>query len=147
MAKKIKRLINITDLIEAINDELYMDESTKAAFRSIVYQQPLINAVPVVHGRWMLESKAENSNGGHTHYCDHCHDYYTTDADSLYFCPRCGAKMIEVEQPGRNGWKMELVDGELKRVWGVINERFVKTRTEEDFPNCGAKMDGGVCDG
>lgn len=102
---------------------------------------------PVVHGRWMLESKTENSNGGHTHYCDRCHDYYTTDADSLYFCPRCGAKMIEVEQPGRNGWKMELVDGELKQVWGVINERFVKTRTEEDFPNCGAKMDGGVSDG
>lgn len=107
----------------------------------------LVEYSPVVHGRWMLESKAENSNGGHTHYCDHCHDYCTTDADSLYFCPRCGAKMIEVEQPGRNGWKMELVDGELKRVWGVINERFVKTRTEEDFPNCGAKMDGGVCDG
>ena len=92
------------------------------------------------HGRWMLESKTENCNGGHTHYCDRCHDYYTTEADSLYFCPRCGAKMIGVEQPGRNGWKLDFVDGEWKKVWGVINERFMKTRTEEDFPNCGAKM-------
>lgn len=92
------------------------------------------------HGRWMLESKTENCNGGHTHYCDRCHDYYTTEADSLYFCPRCSAKMIGVEQPGRNGWKLDFVDGEWKKVWGVINERFMKTRTEEDFPNCGAKM-------
>ena len=101
----------------------------------IIEKMPTIEATPVVHGRWMLEGS------GHTHYCDRCHDYYTTDADSLYFCPRCGAKMIGVEQPGRNGWKMELVDGELKQVWGVIKERFVKTRTEEDFPNCGARMD------
>ena len=101
----------------------------------IVENSPTIEATPVVHGRWMLEGS------GHTHYCDRCHDYYTTDADSLYFCPRCGAKMIGVEQPGRNGWKMELVDGELKQVWGVIKERFVKTRTEADFPNCGARMD------
>ena len=101
----------------------------------ITKKPPTIEATPVVHGRWMLEGS------GHTHYCDRCHDYYTTDADSLYFCPRCGAKMIGVEQPGRNGWKMELVDGELKQVWGVIKERFVKTRTEADFPNCGARMD------
>lgn len=96
--------------------------------------------IEVKHGRWMLESKTENCNGGHTHYCDRCHDYYTTEADSLYLCPRCGAKMIRVEQPGRNGWKLDFVDGEWKKVWGVINERFMKTRTEEDFPNCGAKM-------
>lgn len=108
---------------------------------------PTIEATPVVHGRWMLESTIENCNGGHTHYCDRCHDYYTTEADSLYFCPRCSAKMIGVEQPGRNGWKLDFVDGEWKQVWGVINERFMKTRTEEDFPNYGAKMDGGVSDG
>lgn len=108
---------------------------------------PTIEANPVVHGRWMRESKTENSNGGHTHYCDRCHDYYTTEADSLYFCPRCSAKMIGVEQPGRNGWKMDFVNGELKPVWGVINERFMKNRTEADFPNYGEKMDGGVSNG
>ena len=139
MANK-QRLIDADALVNRIRQEptdgMYTEEILEA-----IGEQPLIDAVPVVHGRWMLEGS------GHTHYCDRCHDYYTTDADSLYFCPRCGAKMIGVEQPGRNGWKMELVDGELKQVWGVIKERFVKTRTEEDFPNCGAKMNGGVSDG
>lgn len=89
MAKKIKRLINITDLIEAINDELYMDESTKAAFRSIVYQQPLINAVPVVHGRWTeLPSMAPE------YQCSECgQSYEWWEVSEAHYCPNCGAKM------------------------------------------------------
>ena len=85
MAKKIKRLINITDLIEAINDELYMDESTKAAFRSIVYQQPLIDAVPVVHGRW----EAVHDGWGR---CPNCHRMDSIHEKATH-CRFCGTKM------------------------------------------------------
>lgn len=90
MAKKIKRLINVTDLIEAINDELYMDESTKAAFRSIVYQQPLIDAVPVVHGRW-IEVRGR-------YICSECKSRASLHSGGIgqnlsHYCPNCGAKM------------------------------------------------------
>lgn len=94
MAKKIKRLINVTCLIDAINDELYMDESTKAAFRSIVYQQPLIDDAPVVHGRWKYGTRAA-------------------------VCSECGFERHLDDNYGR----------------------------AIACPNCGAKMDGGVCDG
>ena len=89
MAKKIKRLINVTDLIEAINDELYMDESTKAAFRSIVYQQPLIDAVPVVHGRWeWIEDSTNNCSA-----CGHTTFFYPCLETVPNYCKNCGAKM------------------------------------------------------
>lgn len=90
-----------------------------------------VDAVPVVYGRWMLESTTENQNGGHTHYCDHCKDYYTTEAYSLRWCPRCSAKMVEIEIAAKDGWKLEIVDGKLKEVWGQIRERHIE-RMEGD---------------
>lgn len=85
MAKKIKRLIKVTDLIEAINDELYMDESTKAAFRSIVYQQPLIDDAPVAHGRW----EAVHDGWGR---CPNCHRMDSIHEKATH-CRFCGTKM------------------------------------------------------
>lgn len=107
MTKTIKRLINVTCLIDAINGELYMDESTKAAFRSIVYQQPLIDDAPVVHGRW---EKCWQEKSKHYFRCSNCHTAFI-DGISGAIAPEYGS-----------------------RAW-----RFC--------PNCGAKMDGGVCDG
>lgn len=48
--------------------------------------------VPVVYGRWV-------SNGVYAgHRCNVCNDYYTDDATNLFYCPRCGAKMTEIEK-------------------------------------------------
>lgn len=47
---------------------------------------------PVVHGRWV-------SLGPHNgHKCGACEDYHTDDADNLFWCPRCGATMTEIEK-------------------------------------------------
>lgn len=90
--------------------------------------------VKVVHGRWMIETSTHGLGGYVTHYCDHCNDFFTPDAEIMYFCPNCGAKMIAIERPEQVGFKYDLVNGKLERVWGVTRERFVEMRDEKDFP-------------
>ena len=52
---------------------------------------PTVEAVPVVHGEWILEEKA----GVDYWCCSHCHkirsEYYAKPKDN--FCPECGADM------------------------------------------------------
>lgn len=60
---------------------------------------PIEDAVPVVHGRW-IDTSPNYRNGyyNNAHKCSNCGDYYTTDPNDLYYCPRCGAKM-DLEVP------------------------------------------------
>lgn len=58
----------------------------------IVKDQPTIEAVPVVHGEWILH----RIGAGHMWECSVCHkrpDIYITN--NTNFCPNCGAKMKE----------------------------------------------------
>lgn len=67
----------------------------------ILFNAPTIDAVPVVHGEWIIdEIMFENSNdctGGSDKYYVHCSNckqntsYYQGDAKR--YCPNCGAKM------------------------------------------------------
>ena len=55
--------------------------------RRIVVDAPAVDAVPVVHGRWL-------NNGIHGSVlcrCSECH--YDAAAYSFRYCPMCGAKM------------------------------------------------------
>lgn len=62
------------------------------AVKQFVTLAPTIEAAPVVHGRWV-------SMGPHQgHKCGVCNDYYTDDAINLFYCPRCAAKMVEIEK-------------------------------------------------
>lgn len=57
--------------------------------RRIVVDAPAVDAVPVVHGRWL-------NNGIHGSVlcrCSECH--YDAAAYSFRYCPMCGAKMDE----------------------------------------------------
>lgn len=57
--------------------------------RRIVMDAPAVDAVPVVHGRWL-------NNGIHGSVlcrCSECH--YDAAAYSFRYCPMCGAKMDE----------------------------------------------------
>ena len=100
-----------------------------------IRKAPTIDAALVVHGRWVLASETLNSNGGHTHKCGICEDYYTTEASDLFYCPRCGAVMDEIEHPDKYGWLHDFVDGEWKRVWGIVKDAYVEQR---DVPQRGA---------
>ena len=51
---------------------------------------PIIEAVPVVHGKWIRMDETHPETGLNTHYCSIC-DY---EIDGLEpYCPNCGAKM------------------------------------------------------
>ena len=89
---------------------------------------PTVDAVQVVPGRWVLDKAWADRHGGDLHVCGVCNDYYTREADTLFYCPRCGAKMVEIEISQQNGWKDVFVDGEWKRVDGVVREAHVERR-------------------
>ena len=83
-----KRLISLDEALEATHKEVFWTESEQAAVRSFLVKQPKVDAVEVVHGRWIWKPIDEISevltcsvcgNGG----CDENHPY----------CPNCGAKM------------------------------------------------------
>ena len=69
-------------------------------FPDTIAKAPTIDAVPVVHARWILRGCDDNDAG--IYYCSACKDerYFgdeviTSEEASKYcpFCPNCGAKM------------------------------------------------------
>lgn len=53
-----------------------------------------VDAIPVVHAEWIdIQPDYHSGFYGNVHKCSNCGDYYTTEYDDLFFCPRCGAKM------------------------------------------------------
>ena len=78
-------------LIDADNLKIPSDAPYKASVKRVVAQQPTGEAVPVVHGEWILEEKA----GVDYWCCSHCHkirsEYYAKPKDN--FCPNCGTYM------------------------------------------------------
>lgn len=67
----------------------YLDEK-----KWLINNQSKVDAVPVVHAEW-IDTQPDHHNGFYRnpHKCSNCNDYYTTEYDDLFFCPRCGAKM------------------------------------------------------
>ena len=58
------------------------------AFLDSIDEQPTIDAVPVVHGRWV---KVGESCGADLLECSACHTIHPQDGDA--FCRDCGARM------------------------------------------------------
>ena len=66
--------------------------------RIIIKEQPTVDAVEVVHGRWELHGNDDDC--GCSYFCSNCHKSY--DEDYFYargqyipyhYCPNCGARM------------------------------------------------------
>lgn len=57
----------------------------------IIAEQPIIEAVPVVHGRWMPHKRMARSPLVMNYSCSVC----GKDGNETNFCPNCGAKMKE----------------------------------------------------
>lgn len=64
----------------------------------IINEQPTVEAVPVVRGEW-IDTCPDYHSGfrSNAHKCSICGDYYTTEPEELFFCPRCGADMRKKE--------------------------------------------------
>ena len=75
------------DFLDVGGDFGYFDETIDSA----VDEQPSIDAVEVVHGRW-IDAR------------EYCGDYMCSNCDALYgtnkfnYCPNCGAKMDGVQE-------------------------------------------------
>lgn len=93
-------LISRSALIEKIEERIqsgifhgasyYMLER----FKVMVRDAPAVEAKPVVHGEWIdTQPDYHPGCGNNAHVCSVCGDYYTTEPEDLFFCPRCGADM------------------------------------------------------
>ena len=61
-------------------------------YRHFIQELPTIDAVPVVHGRW-IERKSIHADGGVVTKCSICKKDIQYLGQRLKFCPNCGAKM------------------------------------------------------
>ena len=64
-----------------------------------VVEEPTVDAVEVVHGRWEKDPDMRRMNGHIYDYrCSHCHSqaekgYYNNNDRFTNYCPNCGARM------------------------------------------------------
>lgn len=84
-----KRLIYLDEALEATHKEVFWTESEQAAVRSFLVKQPKVDAVEVVHGRWIEHSHLEV--GGECSVCGWQFQWF--ENDEAHYCPHCGAKM------------------------------------------------------
>ena len=86
----MSELIKREDALEAIKTAELWQEYDE------VEKVPPVDAVPVVHGRWIDESLGHNWYGK----CSACGEAYNVDSwyGSFNYCPNCGARMDGKEQ-------------------------------------------------
>lgn len=89
-----KWLIDANALIKAIKEEswkrLPMIQMMLEYINMIIREQPNVDAVEVVHGRWIEDSDLC------TITCSECGKLWCildNDTDTFNYCPNCGAKM------------------------------------------------------
>ena len=101
-----KRLIDANAFLKALNERPfdfldvggdfgYFDETID----SVVNEQPAVDAVEVVHGRWLkTEVEAGDPYDGNSVYCfdvmvcSVCGCHFDV-SEAMNYCPNCGAKM------------------------------------------------------
>ena len=92
-----ERLISADALIRDINADPYRTESEKSYDRSLVHRQPTVDAVKVVHGRWIpleYDGYADGNPVWDLWECSECREEHSGDEDTLTpYCPNCGTKM------------------------------------------------------
>lgn len=90
---KIVRLVDLDAVIDRIEMEWGYE-----GIREDLYSLPVVDAVPVVHAKWIpFHSKA----AGDIQYCSACDIGFDARMD---YCPHCGARM--------DGWMEDADNGE-----------------------------------
>lgn len=90
------RLIDVDNLCDVLgNITGCVDPEYRNIVKSFIKDEPIIDAVPVVHGEWIHKEDEESE-----WYCSICgSDFSFADIDftpynsGLRYCPDCGAKM------------------------------------------------------
>ena len=99
-----KRLIDANALNDSKWWESLTDDFDKARARIIVMSAPTVDAVEVVHGRWITSA----TTWGEKAICSVCgRDLYVNEPgngllniEDLHYCPNCGAKMDRERREG-----------------------------------------------
>ena len=92
--KNMSDLISRSALMEALEKEqkeCEIDMTSPNFFKAkmIAREQPTIEAVPVVHGKWIPHKRMARSPLVMNYACSVC----GKDGNQTNFCPNCGAKM------------------------------------------------------
>lgn len=68
-------------------------------FKSILAEAPTVDAVPVVHGRWVKDEERSKNHIEYIYVCSACENCEAWGAvEKTNYCPYCGAHMdLEVE--------------------------------------------------
>ena len=94
-----KRLIDANALRQSLESKIYWGQVNNVACLEAIDDAPTVDAVEVVHGRWLYDS------GSGKYFCSACNaDALSFKKDTLYggdlydvcltdYCPNCGAKM------------------------------------------------------
>lgn len=93
----MNRLIDADKLLE--KTQVLFDEDgdyVDAVSEEDIEEAQTVDATPVVHAHWTEHKNAEEIYGMliSNYECSNCHEWVQ---DDWPFCPRCGAKMDEVE--------------------------------------------------
>ena len=104
------RLIDAADVCEILADMYPTDGETVISYKEIdraytkVQCLPTIDAVPVVHGKWIMTGGMKPPEYHHHHQCSVCEAYapmrppYGSKEMLTPWCPGCNAKMDLEEQ-------------------------------------------------
>ena len=94
-----KRLIDCEQAKRATYEEIFWTESEQAVVRNFLAKLPKVDAVEVVHGRWLkTEVEAGDPYDGNSVYCfdvmmcSVCGCHFDV-SEAMNYCPNCGAKM------------------------------------------------------
>ena len=90
MADK-KRLIDANEAIANTYEEVYCTESEQAWLRHFIIKQQTVDAVEVVHGRW-IHVPSSDMMTGKAYKCSECNTMRYGSFMPNY-CSNCGAKM------------------------------------------------------
>lgn len=82
-----KRLIDANALVDLV---LNHPRPYRRDFYAMINNAPTVDAVEVVHGRWIGKNSPYDAN---IHICSVCREQISILGNKLRFCPNCGAKM------------------------------------------------------
>lgn len=93
LQKKINNSIKRITRIERDRDMFFHDSGWNGAIaraRLEIDNAPAVDAVPVVHGRWVMKETMIKSPFAKNAFCSECLE---ETGQAYNFCPSCGAKM------------------------------------------------------
>lgn len=92
MSDLISRSALMADIIKRFRCKPYIEVGNKCEYvHDILDEQPTIEAVSVIHGKWIPHKRMAISPLVMNYMCSVC----GKDNNQTKFCPECGAKMEE----------------------------------------------------